>query len=107
MGVVGRPSAVTGFSAMSRKQIITFMLGRQFRANSSQRAGSFGVAWRLTLTITFFVPASAIWPSLRFGRKLLLRSPRTEPTRVLATPGKPDGLKPGAYKSVPRTYFVA
>src|SRR5438552_2723756 len=57
MGVVFFPSRVTGFSAMSRKQIITFIDGRHLRENSSQRAASFGPACRFTLTMTCFVSA--------------------------------------------------
>src|SRR5882724_11486630 len=57
IGVVFFPSRVTGFSAMSRRQIITFIEGRHLRENSSQRAGSFGPACRFTLTMTCFVSA--------------------------------------------------
>src|SRR6202007_1511061 len=46
-GVVFLPSRVTGFAAMSRKQMMMFSDGRHGSANSSQRAGSFGLAWRL------------------------------------------------------------
>src|SRR5499425_3748488 len=46
-GVVFLPSRVTGFSAMSRRQMMTFIEGRHGKANSSQRAGSFGDACRL------------------------------------------------------------
>src|SRR5271168_4309602 len=104
MGVVDWPSLVAGFSAMSRRQMITFMLGRQFRANSSHRAGSLGVAWRFTLTITFFgAAASAIRLSLAFGRELLPWASKNlaEVIRatVTTTAGKSAGLKPGAYKS--------
>src|SRR5205807_8362089 len=57
MGVVFFPSRVTGFSAMSRRQMMTFIEGRQFRENSSQRAGSLGPACRFTFTMAFFVSA--------------------------------------------------
>src|SRR5260370_21604284 len=57
MGVVFFPSRVTGFSAMSRKQMMTFIEGRHLRENSSQRAASFGPACRFTLTMTCFVSA--------------------------------------------------
>src|SRR5260370_42606179 len=57
MGVVFLPSRVTGFSGMSRKQMMMFMEGRHCRENSSQRAWSFGPAWRFTLTMTCFVSA--------------------------------------------------
>src|SRR6266478_491183 len=57
IGVVFFPSLVTGFSAMSRRQMITFIEGRHFRENSSQRAASFGPACRFTLTMTCFVSA--------------------------------------------------
>src|SRR5438270_11092744 len=60
MGVVFFPSRVTGFSAMSRRQMMTFIEGRQLKENPSRRAGSFGPAGRYTSTITFFV--SAIHP---------------------------------------------
>src|SRR2546421_1549353 len=55
MGVVFFPSRVTGFSAMSRRQMMTFIEGRHLRENSSQRATSFGPACRFTLTMTCFV----------------------------------------------------
>jgi hypothetical protein len=48
------PSRVTGFSAMSRRQMMMFMEGRQRRENSSQWAGWPGEDWRLILSITFF-----------------------------------------------------
>src|SRR6267142_2617072 len=57
MGVVFLPSRVTGFSAMSRRQMMTFIEGRHLRENSSQRAASFGPACRFTLTMTCFVSA--------------------------------------------------
>src|SRR6266849_2141923 len=60
MGVDFLPSRVTGFSAMSRRQMITFIEGRHFSANSSQRGFSAGLFWRFTLTMTCF--ASAINP---------------------------------------------
>src|SRR6266436_8892718 len=55
IGVVFFPSRVIGFSAMSRRQMMTFIEGRHLRENSSQRAGSFGPACRFTLTMTCFV----------------------------------------------------
>src|SRR6266702_8676416 len=57
MGVVFLPSRVTGFSAMSRRQMMTFIEGRHLRENSSQRAASFGPACRFTLTMTCLVSA--------------------------------------------------
>src|SRR5260370_23341320 len=60
IGVVFFPSRVTGFSAMSRRQMMTFIEGRHLRENSSQRAASFGPACRFILTMTCF--ASAIIP---------------------------------------------
>src|SRR5260370_24316465 len=57
IGVVFFPSRVTGFSAMSRRQIITFIEGRHLRENSSHRAGSFGPACRFTLTMTCLLSA--------------------------------------------------
>src|SRR5215472_1823016 len=57
MGVVFWPALVTGFSAMSRRQMMTFMEGRQLRENSSHRDGSFGPACRFILMTTFFVSA--------------------------------------------------
>src|ERR1700719_2391724 len=56
-GVVFLPSRVTGFSAMSRKQMMMFNDGRHGSANSSQRAASFGLAWRLMRRTTCFVSA--------------------------------------------------
>src|ERR1700739_4615483 len=51
-GVVGLPSRVTGFSAISRKQIITFIDGRHGSANSSHRELSLGLARRFIFTMT-------------------------------------------------------
>jgi hypothetical protein len=59
-GVVCLPSRVTGFSAISRKQMITFIAGRHGKANSSQRAASFGIAWRFTFTMTCLRSAISI-----------------------------------------------
>src|SRR6202030_2646462 len=56
-GVVFLASRVTGFSAMSRKQMMMFIDGRHGSANSSQRAASFGLAWRLMRRTTCFVSA--------------------------------------------------
>src|SRR2546423_13018908 len=55
MGVVFFPSRVTGFSAMSRRQMMTFIEARNLRETSSQRAASFGPACRFTLTMPCFV----------------------------------------------------
>src|ERR1700740_1883662 len=78
MGVVGLPSRVTGFSAISRRQMMTLSDGRHGSANSSQCAVSFGDAWRLTLTMTCFVSAILIFASwsLTYGQNLLLISRR-------------------------------
>src|SRR5580698_9898521 len=68
IGVVFLPSRVTGFSAMSRRQIITFIDGRHGSANSSQRAASFGLCWRLMRRMTCFsamVAVSSVTASLR------------------------------------------
>src|SRR5215469_17082095 len=54
MGVVFLPSRVTGLSAMSRRQMMTFIEGRQLRANSSQYGAPCGLTCRLTFTMTFF-----------------------------------------------------
>src|SRR5271155_3433390 len=56
-GVVFLASRVTGFSAMSRRQIMIFIDGRHGSANSSQRAASFGLAWRLMRRTTCLVSA--------------------------------------------------
>src|ERR1051325_9406257 len=73
MGAVFLPSRVRGFSAISRRQMMTFIEGRQFRENSSQREGSFGPACRLTLTMTLFV--SAITPQRTIARASRGRAP--------------------------------
>src|SRR5260370_3623309 len=57
IGVVFFPSRVTGLSAMHRKQMMTFIDGRNLRENSSHRAASFGPACRFTFTMTCFVSA--------------------------------------------------
>src|ERR1035441_452379 len=47
MGVVGRPSAVTGLAAISIIAEMTFMPGRHSSSNFSHTAGASGLAWRL------------------------------------------------------------
>src|ERR1700740_2324231 len=42
---------------MSRRQMMMFIDGRHGSANSSQRAASFGLAWRLMRRTTCFVAA--------------------------------------------------
>src|SRR5881296_1134354 len=69
IGVVFFPSRVTGFSAMSRKQIMTFIDGRHLRENSSHRAASLGPACRFTLTATCFVSAIIPRPPIASTRK--------------------------------------
>src|ERR1700682_5090322 len=85
IGVVFLPSRVTGFSAMSRRQMMTFMEGRHLRENSSQRAASFGPACRFTLTMTCFVSAIIPRPTPACARRtellLLLRRVVTPWTR--------------------------
>src|SRR5215469_7623282 len=92
MGVVFLPALVTGFSAMSRRQMMTFMEGRQFRENSSQRDDSIGPACRFILMMTFFV--SAIRPQTDLQTALFNRrglphhfAPRViHPDRVVTSP---------------------
>jgi hypothetical protein len=55
MGVVGLPSAVTGFAAISIIAETTFMPERQSSSNVSQTAGASGLAWRLISKVTFLV----------------------------------------------------
>ena len=52
MGVVGRPSAVTGLAAISIMAETTFMLGRHSSSKRSQTAGASGLAWRLISNAT-------------------------------------------------------
>ena len=47
MGVVARPSAVTGLAAISIMAEMTFMPGRQWSSKFSHTAGASGLAWRL------------------------------------------------------------
>src|SRR6267378_839069 len=56
-GVVCLPSRVTGFSAISRRQMITFIDARHGSANSSHRGASFGLACRFILTMTLLPSA--------------------------------------------------
>src|SRR5215813_15505934 len=60
MGVVFLPSRVTGFSAMSRRQMMTFIDGRQLRANSSQYGAPCGLTCRLTFMMTCFSAISSL-----------------------------------------------
>src|SRR5215469_1857669 len=55
MGVVGLPSAVTGFAAISIIAEMTFMPGRHSSSNRSHTAGDSGLAWRLISKLTVFV----------------------------------------------------
>src|SRR5579871_5852798 len=49
---------------MSRRQMITFIDGRQGSANSSQRAASFGLCWRLMRRMTCFsAMVSSFYPA--------------------------------------------
>src|SRR6266487_2102975 len=98
-GVVFLPSRVTGFSAMSRRQMMTFMEGRHCRENSSQRAGSFGLAWRFTLTMTCFVSAmnprqakpQARWPEVQIlFRGVVTARPRPDERNVDRLVGELD-----------------
>src|SRR5438309_3089697 len=86
MGVVFFPSRVTGFSAMSRRQMMTFIEGRHSRENSSQRAASFGPACRFTLTMTCLlsaiIPQPAKTSRLQPELQLLLRRVVTPRTRL-------------------------
>ena len=62
MGVVARPSAVTGLAAISIMAEMTFMPGRHSSSNFSQTAGASGLAWRLisngTVLVAMFLSAS-------------------------------------------------
>src|SRR5450631_68665 len=58
MGVVGRPSAVTGFAAISIMAEMTFMPGRHSSSKISHTAGALGLAWRLISKATVLF---AIW----------------------------------------------
>src|SRR5260370_39306819 len=55
MGVVARPSAVTGLAALSIMAEMTFMPGRHSSSNRSHTAGASGLAWRLISNETVFV----------------------------------------------------
>ncbi len=52
--MVALPSRVTGFSLMSRRQMITFMYGRQCRRNSSQCGAIFRGSLALDAHDDFF-----------------------------------------------------
>jgi hypothetical protein len=54
MGVVGRPSAVTGLAAISIMEEMTFMPGRQGSSKRSHVAGASGLAWRRISKVTVF-----------------------------------------------------
>ena len=77
MGVVGRPSAVTGLVAISIMAEMTFMPGRHSSSNFSHTAGASGLAWRLISSCTVLVAMI----SLR--ARLLFDSARTEPELFL------------------------
>jgi hypothetical protein len=89
MGVVARPSAVTGLAAISIMEEMTFMPERQGSSNFSHTAGASGLAWRLISSCTVF---GAMIPF--FGRA----KPRTD-SRSFAplTPlrGAPSVLRSG------------
>ena len=54
MGVVGRPSAVTGLVAISIMAEMTFMPERHSSSNFSHTAGASGLAWRLISSCMVF-----------------------------------------------------
>src|ERR1035441_3065878 len=58
MGVVARPSAVTGLAAISIMAEITFMPGCHSSSKLSQTEGASGLAWRLISNPTVLV---AMW----------------------------------------------
>src|SRR6266700_4881580 len=96
MGVVFLPSRVTGFSAMSRRQMMTFIEGRHLRENSSQRAVSFGPSCRFILTMTCFVSAipsanTCLKPKLSpLFRRVVTARPRLNQRNVHWLVGKLD-----------------
>jgi hypothetical protein len=55
IGVVGLPSAVTGFVAISIIAETTFIPGRHSSSNRSQTAGASGLACRLISKVTVLV----------------------------------------------------
>ena len=55
MGVVARPSAVTGLAAISIMAEMTFMPGRHSSSKFSHVAGASGLAWRLISNLTVLV----------------------------------------------------
>src|ERR1035437_2390242 len=55
MGVVARPSAVTGLAASSIMAETTFMPGRHSSSKLSHTAGASGLAWRLISNCTVLV----------------------------------------------------
>ena len=55
MGVVGRPSAVTGLAAISIMAETTFMPEYHASSKRSQTAGASGLAWRLISNCTVLV----------------------------------------------------
>src|SRR5947209_19392902 len=65
---------------MSRRQMMTFIEGRQSRANSSQRAASFGPAWRFTRTMTFLF--SAMNPQSALFCRVIPARPRRDQRNV-------------------------
>ena len=56
MGVVARPSAVTGLAAISIMAEMTFMPGRHSSSKFSQTAGASGLAWRLISNVRSCLP---------------------------------------------------
>jgi hypothetical protein len=65
MGVVARPSAVTGLAAISIMAEMTFMPGRHSSSNFSQTAGASGLAWRLISSVTVLVAMMFLWSPSR------------------------------------------
>ena len=63
MGVVARPSAVTGLAAISIMAEITFMPGRHSSEKLSQTAGASGLAWRLISNATVLFAMMSFGPS--------------------------------------------
>jgi hypothetical protein len=62
MGVVSRPSAVTGLAAISIMAEMTFMPGRHSSSKLSHTAGASGLAWRLISNATVLVAMMFAFP---------------------------------------------
>src|SRR5260221_4375454 len=102
MGVVFLPSRVTGFSAMSRRQMMMFIEERERRENSSQWAGWPGADWRLILRWTCF---SGIESSVKSNQSTVQRKQQNRVLRWDPSSRTPQDDDPSSGRHFAASYL--